>query len=135
MGSKLGALFLKRAHGPTGYAARLIMSKKVAAGLAELTGEALYGSVELGVMLVSQAAGMSKSEVANVLPMAELRTLAERIGEEQKVVATQWDLHTGHAGGLLDGVADLLQPAHLCALVLKVADQRGRKRAEEHRPR
>lgn len=46
-----------------------------------------------------------------------------------------WNIDGGQVHIVLDRVADLLQPSHLCALVLEVADQYGRKRPEEHRSR
>jgi hypothetical protein len=45
--------------------------------------------------------------VTRLLPFDELRPLVERIEQNQRTATEQWQVHTGHVGGLLAGVADL----------------------------
>ncbi len=107
MAGKLGEQFLNIAQGPVSYAGRCIMARQVDAGLAELTVDNLLGAVERGVATVAKAVGVPPGEVSRLLPFEELRTLVERIESNQRAAAEQWQVHTGHVGGLLAGVADL----------------------------
>jgi hypothetical protein len=107
MADKLGVLFLNAAMGPLNYAGQCIMQRRVKEGINELAAESLMGSVERGITTVANAAGLPPTYVANLLPMDEIRQVAARIAENQRIAMQQWEVHTGHIGGLLDGVADL----------------------------
>lgn len=107
MAQKLGAIFIAAALGPVSYAGRCIMSRRVKEGLAELSPDNLLGGVERGIETVAGATSLPKSYVEKLLPMDQLHGLAARIAERQREAVTQWDIHTGHIGGLLEGVADL----------------------------
>jgi hypothetical protein len=124
MSDKLGALFLTAAMGPMNYAGRLIMSRKVDEALVQLAKEVLMGSVELGINIVAKEAGVPSAEVARHLPTKELRTLMDRMNFHYEISVQQWKLHTGHIGGLLDGVADLTidnRPPDVSLCVLRLA--------------
>lgn len=107
MSQKLGAIFITAALGPVSYAGRCIMSRRVTEGLAELTPDNLLGGVERGVETVAAATSLPKRYVSDLLPMAQLHALATHIAARQEEAAKQWDIHTSHIGGLLEGVADL----------------------------
>ncbi len=107
MADKLGILFLNAAMGPLNYAGQCIMQNRVKNGIGELAAESLLSAVERGIGTVSHAAGLPSSSVANLLPMNEIGQVARRIAESQRVAMEQWEVHTGHIGGLLDGIADL----------------------------
>lgn len=107
MAKKLGVLFLNAAMGPLNYAGQCIMQRRVKEGINELAIESLMGGVERGIESVAHAAGLPVSYVSNLLPMNELQQVAARIAENQRAAVEQWEVHTGHVGGLLDGVADL----------------------------
>ena len=107
MAAQLGKQFLNVAQGPVNYAGRCIMARQVDAGLAQLTVDNLLGAVETGVDNVAKAVGVPAAEVLRLLPFDELRELVERIEQNQRAATEQWQVHTGHVGGLLAGVADL----------------------------
>lgn len=107
MADKLGVLFLNAAMGPLNYAGQCIMQRRVKQGINELAIESLMGAVERGIGAVAKAAGLPPGYVHNLLPMNEIALVAARIAENQRVAMEQWEVHTGHIGGLLDGVADL----------------------------
>ncbi len=107
MADKLGVLFLNAAMGPLNYAGQCIMQSRVEQGLRELAAESLLGAAERGIAAVASSAGLPTSYVENLLPMIELRQVAGRIADNQRAALSQWQLHTGHVGGLLDGIADL----------------------------
>lgn len=107
MADKLGVLFLNAAMGPLNYAGQCIMQSRVKQGINELAIESLMGAVERGIGTVAKAAGLPPGYVQNLLPMNEIALVATRIAENQRVAMQQWEVHTGHIGGLLDGVADL----------------------------
>jgi len=121
MAKKLGSLFINAAIGPLNAAGHSIMARRVAGGLAELDGQFLLAAVVRGIANVADVTGLPRKYVANMLPMAELQTVADRIAANQRTAVQQWDVHTGHVGGLLEGVADLtidMRPpdASLCLL-------------------
>ena len=107
MSQKLGALFISAALGPVTYAGSCIMAQRVKDGLAELNPDSLMGGVNRGVATIADATGLPSEHIERLLPMPQLRRLAERIGPKQRTALTQWDIHTSHIGGLLAGVADL----------------------------
>jgi hypothetical protein len=58
--------------------------------------------------------------------MDRVALLSARIGEHQRVAAEQWEIHTGHLGGLLSGVADLTddgRPPHTSLCLRRLADK------------
>ena len=107
MADKLGVLFVNAAMGPLNYAGQCIMQNRVKTGINELAIESLLGAVERGIATVAKAAGLRASYVENLLPMAEIRQVADRIATNQRAALEQWEVHTGHIGGLMDGIADL----------------------------
>jgi hypothetical protein len=107
MAAKLGTTFLVGAVGPVNYAGNCILASKVPEGLRELTPENLVGGIERGVTQAATRVGVSISDVERLLPMAELRTIAARIGLSQKNATLAWEAHAGELGGLLKGVAEL----------------------------
>ncbi len=107
MAAKLGRLFLNAALGSVSYAGRCIMARKVKTGLQELSSENLMGSLQRGIETVAKEVGLPHSYVTALLPADDLHALIDRIHNNQKICVEQWDVHTGHIGGLLDGVADL----------------------------
>jgi hypothetical protein len=107
MADKLGNLFLSAAMGPLNYAGQCIMQSRVPNGLAELAVDSLMGAFRRGVQTVAKAAGLPQSTVEGLLPMAEIDVVAQRIAQNQRVAVDQWQVHAGHIGGLLDGIADL----------------------------
>jgi len=107
MSQKLGAIFIAAALGPVSYAGRCIMSRRVKDGLAELSPDNLLGGVQRGIETVAAATSLPKSYIERLLPMDQLHALAASIADRQREAVTQWDIHTGHIGGLLEGVADL----------------------------
>ena len=107
MAQGLGALFITAALGPVNYAGTCIMARKVDEGLDQLTAQHLVAGMDRGIATVVAATGLPRRYVAGLLPMAELLDLSARIGRNQQVAKAQWKLHTGHIGGLLEGVADL----------------------------
>jgi hypothetical protein len=107
MAVNLGEQFLNAALGPVNYAGRLIMNRKVSAGLAELTRENLMGAVDRGVVAVAKTVGVAKDDIDKLLPLPKLSELMRRIELNQRTAAEQWTVHTSHIGGLLSGIADL----------------------------
>jgi hypothetical protein len=107
MAHKLGAAFLRCSLGPLHYAGGLILSRKVAEGLNELSAECLHGGLERGIAETAQQAGVPVTEVQRLLPMADIRTAAAALDIAQKNAVAAWAMHAGHLGGLMQGVADL----------------------------
>ncbi len=107
MAAQLGSKFMTVAFGPVAYAGRCIMARQVDAGLAQLTVDNLMGGVEQGIDTVSKSVGVPSAYVSKLLPMDALRELIQRIENNQRIATGQWQVHTGHVGGLLSGVADL----------------------------
>jgi len=107
MAKKLGSVFSHSANGPLNFAGKLIMARKVDEALPQLTEESLWGAVNLGIRQAAAQAGVSSTFVAGLLPLERLQVLVKHIGQSHQRSAHAWKLHTGHIGGLLDGVADL----------------------------
>jgi hypothetical protein len=107
MSQRLGVIFINAALGPVSYAGQCIMARRVKDGLSELSPDNLLGGVNRGIQTVAAATALPARYVENLLPMARLHGLAESIAKRQSEAARQWDIHTGHIGGLLEGVADL----------------------------
>jgi hypothetical protein len=107
MAAKLGGTFLVGAGGPVNYAGQCILSSRVADGLRELTPDSLYGGFHRGVEESAKRVGVGTADVERLLPMVEVKNLVTRITLSQQRAVEAWNLHAGHIGGLLKGVADL----------------------------
>ncbi len=107
MAERLGALFMNAAMGPLNYAAQCIVQQRVKEGIHEVAADPLAAAVQRGIETVAQTAGLPASYVTDMLPMAELKQVSARIKQHQEHAMRQWEAHTGPAGGLLGGVADL----------------------------
>jgi hypothetical protein len=107
MAAKLGAIFTRCALGPVSYAGGCIMASKVPDGLRELGAEGLWGGLERGITEVAVSAGVTARDVESVLPMASLRQTMAELGAAQAAAVAAWQLHAGHLGGLMTGIADL----------------------------
>jgi hypothetical protein len=107
MAAKLGGTFLVGASGPVNYAGQCILSSRVADGLRELTPDSLYGGFHRGVEESAKRVGVGTADVERLLPMVEVKNLVTRLTLSQQRAVEAWNLHAGHIGGLLKGVADL----------------------------
>ncbi|MEP7123692.1 MAG: hypothetical protein ABJE95_22380, partial [Byssovorax sp.] len=107
MAAKLGGTFLVGAGGPVNYAGQCILSSRVADGLRELTPDSLYGGFRRGVEESAKRVGVGTADVERLLPMSEIHALVTRLTLSQQRAVEAWNLHAGHIGGLLKGVADL----------------------------
>ncbi len=107
MAAKLGGTFLVGAGGPVNYAGQCILSSRVADGLRELTPDSLHGGFRRGVEESAKRVGVGTADVERLLPMDKVRSLVSRITLSQQRAVEAWNLHAGHIGGLLKGVADL----------------------------
>lgn len=110
--ARFGALFLASAMGPVHHAARCMMARQIDVGLVELTRDSLMGSVERGAATVAATIGVPVNEVKRILPLDALEAEMQRIEESQWHAQRQWRAHTGQAGGLLGGIADLTEDGH-----------------------
>jgi hypothetical protein len=107
MAAKLGGTFLVGAGGPVNYAGQCILSSRVADGLRELTPDSLYGGFRRGVEESAKRVGVGSADVERLLPMDQVRSLVNRLTLSQQNAVQAWNMHAGHIGGLLKGVADL----------------------------
>jgi hypothetical protein len=107
MAAKLGGTFLVGAGGPVNYAGQCILSSRVADGLRELTPDSLYGGFRRGVEESARRVGVDTADVERLLPMDKVKNLVTRLTLSQQRAVEAWNLHAGHIGGLLKGVADL----------------------------
>jgi hypothetical protein len=107
MAAKLGGTFLVGASGPVNYAGQCILSSRVTDGLRELTPDSLYGGFRRGVEESAKRVGVGSADVERLLPMDQVRSLVNRLTVSQRNAVQAWDLHAGHMGGFLKGVADL----------------------------
>ena len=107
MAAKLGGTFLVGASGPVNYAGQCILSSRVTDGLRELTPDSLYGGFRRGVEESAKRVGVGSADVERLLPMDQVRSLVSRLTVSQRNAVEAWNLHAGHIGGLLKGVADL----------------------------
>ena len=107
MAAKLGGTFLVGAGGPVNYAGQCILSSRVTDGLRELTPDSLYGGFRRGVEESAKRVGVGPADVESLLPMDKVKHLVSRLTLSQQRAVEAWNLHAGHIGGLLKGVADL----------------------------
>ena len=107
MAAKLGGTFLIGANGPVSYAGQCILSSRVADGLRELTPESLFGGFRRGVEESAKRVGVGVTDVERLLPMEQVRGLIARITVSHRNAVEAWNMHAGHIGGFLKGVADL----------------------------
>lgn len=107
MAAKLGAILTRCALGPLSYAGGCIMASKVPDGLRELAPEGLWGGLERGVDEVALRVGVGRMDVQRLLPMGELQVAMNQLEAAQRDAVAAWQLHAGHLGGLMAGIADL----------------------------
>lgn len=107
MAKKLGTLFLNAALGQVNFAGSCVMNRKVDVALNELNPVSLMGSVERGIATVASMVQVPPGEVSRLLPLHLLEAHLAKVRAPQETAVEQWSLHTGHIGGLLDGVANL----------------------------
>lgn len=107
MAAKLGGTFLIGANGPVNYAGQCILASRVADGLRELTPDSLHGGFRRGVEESARRVGVGPRDVERLLPMDRVRSLVTRLTASQHNAVEAWNLHAGHLGGFLKGVADL----------------------------
>lgn len=104
---KLVRAFKHGALGPVNFAGGLVLGSRVPEALREITPDSFLGGVGLGVAAAAREVGAEPRDVEALLPMAELRALAQRIGLCQQHATQAWQMHAGGLGGFMQGVADL----------------------------
>lgn len=126
MSKSFGTLFLDLSCAPLHQAGKCILGRQVVAGLDELASERLMAAVRRSVAALAKEAGLSVEEVEQLLPLAELQRVAGGVGQRQREAVEAWNMHAGHVGGLLEGVADLTQdgrPPDVSMCLERLADK------------